>query len=106
MNQTNKVPASVMVSLAVHAGLLVMFLGMMKEAPRQAAQIVEGVDLLIAPAPRPAEGTPKPVISTMDFLKMALPSVPVRRVAPQAVDIDLPQKRKPALADAPKLEES
>lgn len=106
MNQTNKVPASVMVSLAVHAGLLAMFMGMMQEAPRQAAQIVEGVDLLIAPAPRPAEAAPKPVISTMDFLKLALPSAPVRRAAPQAVDIDLPQKRKSALADAPKLEES
>ncbi len=106
MNQTNKVPASVMVSLALHAGLLVMFMGMMKEAPRQAAQIVEGVDLLIAPAPRPAEGTPKPVISTMDFLKMALPSAPPRRAALQAVDLKLPETRKTALADAPKLEDS
>lgn len=105
MPQANRVPASVMVSLAVHAGLLVMFMGMMKEAPRQAAQIVEGVDLLIAPAPRPAAGTPKPVISTMDFLKMALPSAPSRTAAPVALDIKTPD-RKLALADAPKLEES
>lgn len=105
MNQA-RVPASVMISLAVHAGFLVLFMGLVKEGPKQAAQIVEGVDLLIAPArPRPVEGTPKPVISTMDFLKMALPSAP-RRAELAAVDVKLPETRKPLLAEAPKLEES
>ena len=93
-------------SLAFHAGFLILFMGFVKEGPKQAAQIVEGVDLLIAPArPRP-ESTPKPVISAMDFLKMALPAAPARRTALQAVDVKLPDARKPTLAEAPKLEEN
>ena len=95
-----RLPASVSVSLAVHAGFLFLFFGMVKEAPKQASRIVEGVDLLIAPArPKP------PVISTMDFLKMALPAAPPRRAALQAVDIKVPD-RKTVLAQAPKLEDS
>ena len=101
---TQRVPASVLISLAFHAGFLVLFLGMVKEGPKQAAQIVEGVDLLIAPA-RPA-AVAKPVLSTMDFLKMALPSAPPRRAELAAVDLKLPETRKPLLADVPKLEES
>lgn len=103
---TQRVPASVMLSLAVHAGFLVLFLGFVKEGPKQAAQIIDGVDLLIAPAaPRPAP-VAKPALSTMDFLKMALPAAPPRRAELAAVDVTLPEKRKPLLADAPKLEES
>ncbi|MBI4060118.1 MAG: TonB family protein [Elusimicrobia bacterium] len=101
---TQRVPASVLISLAFHAGFLALFLGAVREGPKQAAQIVEGVDLLIAPSrPRP---TVKPALSTMDFLKMALPAAPPRRAALQAVDLKLPETRKPALAEAPKLEES
>ncbi len=101
---STRVPASVMASLAFHAGLLVLFMGMMKEAPRQAALVIEGVDLLIAPARPRAQGVVKPEFSTLDFLKMALPSAP-RAAALQAVEIKMPE-RKLSLADAPKLEES
>ena len=93
-----------MISLSVHAGFLFLFMGFVKEGPRHAAQIVEGVDLLIAPS-RP-QAVAKPVLSTMDFLKMALPAAPARHAALQAVDLKLPEKHKPLLADAPKLEES
>ena len=103
MNQV-RVPASVMISLAVHAGFLVLFVGLVKEGPKQAAQIIEGVDLLIAPTARPAT-VAKPVLSTMDFLKMALPAVPTRRAELAAVDLKI-ERRKPLLAEAPKLEES
>lgn len=102
-----RVPASVMISLAAHAGALVLFMGLVKEGPKQAAQIVEGVDLLIAPArPAPVAAVPKPAITTMDFLKMALPAVPARRAELAAVDVKIPETHKPLLADAPKLEES
>lgn len=101
---TARVPASVMISLAFHAGFLVLFMALVKEGPKQAAQIVEGVDLLIAPSrPRAAA---KPALSTLDFLKMALPSAPPRAAALQAVDLKVPEARKPALAEAPKLEDS
>lgn len=98
-----RVPASVMISLAVHAGFLVFFMGLIKEGPKHAAQIIEGVDLLIAPS-RPVS-VAKPVLSTMDFLKMALPTAPPRRAELAAVDLKI-EKRKPVLADVPKLEES
>lgn len=103
---TQRVPASVMLSLAAHAAFLMLFLGFVKEGPKQAAQIIDGVDLLIAPAaPRPA-AVAKPALSTMDFLKMALPAAPPRRAELAAVDVKVPESRKPLLADAPKLEES
>jgi len=103
-HMTARVPASVLISLVAHAAFLVLFLGMVKEAPKQAAQIVEGVDLLIAPA-RPRVEAAKPVLSTMDFLKMALPSAPARRAAPLAADLKIPESRKPKLADVTKLED-
>ena len=103
---TQRVPASVLLSLGAHAGVLFLFMGFVREGPKHAAQIVEGVDLLIETSrPKPIEGTPKPVLSTMDFLKMALPSAPPRRAALQAVDLKLPESRKPKLADVNKLED-
>lgn len=94
-------PASVTVSLALHAGALALFLGMSKATPEQAAAIVEGVDLLIA-APRPAVAAPKPQMSTMDFLKLALPQ---RAPSAQAMTLKLPESRKPLELAAPKLDE-
>ena len=101
-------PLSVVVSLALHAGFLAAFLTLMKEGPRRAAQVVEGVDLLIQPA-RPREGAPAPkpeALSMTDFLKLALPSAPPRRAEIQALSVDAPSRRKPLALDAPKLEES
>ena len=96
---TQRVPASVLISLAAHAGFLFLFMGFVHEGPKHAAQIVEGVDLLIAPArPRPEEGVAKPNLS-----KMALPSEPPRRAALQAVDVKIPETHKTTLAEAPKL---
>ena len=89
-------------SLGIHGAAIVLFLGLSKEAPKQAARMVEGVDLLIStPKPRPAVQAPPP-LSTMDFLKMALPTV--RTVAPAALAVKVPE-RKISLAEAPKLDE-
>ena len=98
-------PASVTISLAAHAGFLVLFLGIAKEAPKEAARIVEGVQLLNAPARPKMEAMPKPKLSTMDFLKMALPPAPSRRAALAQVNVKIPD-HKAALAAAPKLEDS
>lgn len=102
-----RIPTSVLVSLGLHGGLLVLFGLAMREGPKQAPKIVEGVDLLIsAPKPRaaPGEAAPKPPpLSTMDFLKLALPTRP-RVAAPEQLSVKVPE-RKVALADAPKLEE-
>jgi TonB family protein len=101
-----KLPASVVISLGVHGGALVLFALMMHAAPKQAPQIVEGVQLLTqAPKPRQAAAAaPKPApLSTMDFLKMALPSAP-HTAAPEQLAIKIPE-HKIALADAPKLQD-
>ncbi|MBI3288282.1 MAG: hypothetical protein HYZ74_02050, partial [Elusimicrobia bacterium] len=99
-------PASVTISLAAHAGFLAVFYGAVHVAPKEAARIVEGVDLLVAPArPRAVAAAKPPPITMTDFLKMALPAAPPRRIALQAVDVKVPD-RKIALADVPKLEES
>lgn len=99
-----RLPASVTASLALHGAGLLLFLGMAaKQAPHEAARIVDGVDLLIAPKqPGPGAGTPKPKMSTMDFLKLALPSRPS---GPQAMTLKLPETRRPVELAAPKLEE-
>lgn len=95
-------PASVTVSLALHAGGLALFLGVAKTTPEQAAAVVEGVDLLIS-APRPqVSAAPKPQMSTMDFLKLALPQ---RAPAAQAMTLKLPESRRPLELAAPKLDE-
>lgn len=102
-----RIPTSVLASVGLHGGLLVLFGLAMREGPKQAPKIVEGVDLLIsAPKPRvaPGESAPKPPpLSTMDFLKLALPAAP-RAAAPAQLSVKMPERRI-ALADAPKLEE-
>lgn len=98
---TFRMPGAVSVSLGLHAAGLFFFLGMAKHAPEQAAAVVEGVDLLIA-APKPAApAAPKP-ISTMDFLKLALPT---RAPEIQAMTMKLPEARKPLDIATPKLDE-
>ena len=103
-----RLPASFVVSFAVHAGFLALFLGVAQQAPQEAQKIVEGVDLLIAPKPKdPGDGQPKrkpAPISTMDFLKMALPSKP-RGASLANVELKV-EARKPQLAEAPKLQDS
>lgn len=99
-----RVPTSVVISLGLHGGLLVFFAVMMREAPKQAAKVVDGVDLLVnVPKPKALEGAPKPPpLSTMDFLKLALPT-PTRTAAPAQLSVKV-QEHKVNLAE-PKLEE-
>lgn len=99
---TGRLPASMTLSLGIHGAALVLFLGLSKEAPKQAARMVEGVDLLVnTPKPRPAMQAPAP-LSTMDFLKMALPTV--HTAAPAALAVKVPEHHI-KLAEAPKLDE-
>ena len=100
-----RLPVPVMISLGLHGGALVLFGLMMHAAPKQAAQVVTGVELLTqAPKPRATAGVPKPPpLSTMDFLKLALPTRP-HVAAPEQLAIKMPE-HKIALADAPKLQE-
>ncbi len=103
---TARMPGAVSLSLVLHGALLALFLASMRKAPQAAPQMVEGVDLLIPSAkpsaPSPAAPKPPP-LSTMDFLKMALPSVP-RAAAPENIQVKLPERQLP-LAQAPKLQD-
>jgi TonB family protein len=100
-----KLPASVVISLGVHGGALVLFGLMMHATPKEKAQVVTGVMLLTeSPKPRAAVAASKPPpLSTFDFLKLALPSTP-HVAAPAQLDLKLPE-HKIALAEAPKLED-
>lgn len=100
-----RIPTSVAVSLGLHGGLLVFFGLMMREAPKQAAKVVEGVDLIIQQktAAAPAAAVKPPPLSTFDFLKLALPT-PVRAAAPAQLDVKIPE-HKVNLAE-PKLQDS
>jgi len=99
-----RLPTSVVVSLGLHGGALVLFALMMREAPKQAAKMVEGVELLVnAPKLPPAAAAAKPPpLSTMDFLKLALPT-PTRAASLARIDLKV-EERKVALAE-PKLED-
>lgn len=100
-----RLPASVVVSLGLHLAALAAFGLLMRGAPKQAARMVEGVDLLVqAPRPRTAAVPAAKPLSTMDFLKLALPAAP-RAAAPAQLALKVPE-RKTAPAEAPKLEES
>ncbi len=99
-----KLPASVAISLGLHGGALVLLALLMRAAPKQAPRIVEGVELLTQARKPAVLSAPKPPpLSTMDFLKLALPSTS-RAAAPAQLSIAVP-RRKIALADAPKLED-
>ena len=105
MQSSTRLPIPVVISLGLHGAALVLFGLMLRAAPKQAAKVVEGVELLTqAPKPRPENTAPKaPPLSTMDFLKLALPATP-RAAAPAQVTINIPE-HKIALAEAPKLED-
>jgi hypothetical protein len=82
----------VVISVGLHGGLLVLFAMMARQAPKQAAKVVDGVDLLVAAPKQKLEAPPKvkaPKLSTMDFLKLALPTAP-RHVAPAQLNIKIP----------------
>jgi TonB family protein len=102
-----RLPATVTVSLGLHAAALVAAALLLRSSPREAARIVEGVDVLVSsPRPFPAGAEPSvkpPPLSTMDFLKLALPTVP--RAAP--VDLDASRLAHPKERPAePKLEDA
>ncbi len=100
----NRLPTTVTVSLALHAGALAAAAFLLRATPRQAAQVVEGVDLIVA-SPRAAapQAAPKPPpLSTLDFLKLALPTVP--RAAPAEVEPRL--RRRAAAPIEPKLQDA
>ncbi|NNN06852.1 MAG: TonB family protein [Elusimicrobia bacterium] len=84
----NRLPATVTVSLALHAGALAAAAFLLRAGPRETARVVEGVDLIVSsPRPNPEAAAPAvkpPPLSTFDFLKLALPTIP--RAAP--VDLE------------------
>lgn len=100
-----RLPTSVVFSLGLHGGLVLLFALSMRHGPQAAPKMIEGVDLLIqTPKARPVEGTPKPPpLSTFDFLKLALPTAP-HAAAPAAINMKV-QEHKVNLAE-PKLEDS
>ena len=102
------VPLSLIVSAALHACALFLFITLSRESAKKASQIISNVDLLIpihktslptaAAIPKPA--TPP---TTWNFLKLALPSAPKPQEL-QPLSVKLPE-RQHLMEAAPKLED-
>ncbi|HAM37039.1 MAG TPA: hypothetical protein DEB40_03895 [Elusimicrobia bacterium] len=92
-------------SAALHLGGLFLYLQMSQLAPKSAPRIISDVDLLIQtrkalPVPQAAA---KPKTTTMDFLKMALPSIP--KVEPRRMEVKLPEIKRPLMPQASRLDD-
>ncbi|MBI4051286.1 MAG: energy transducer TonB [Elusimicrobia bacterium] len=80
-------------SVGLHGGLLGFYIYLVAMAPKTSTTVISDVDLLIpikpqAPIPVPA-GRPEPP-STWNFLKMALPQIPVAR----QMEVKIPEARR------------
>lgn len=98
-----RMPVAAVASIVVHALLFLMFLWSAHKASDGTKQIVANVDLIIpvkkmAMLPQPVEQKAKQ--TTLDFLKLALPSMP-RTVAPKTLSVPLPDSRKPMAPEIP-----
>jgi len=100
---SQRLPASVIVSVGFHGGALAAAMFLMRAAPHEAGKVVEGVDLLVqTPKSQAAVAVKPPPLSTLDFLKLALPTVP-RAAAPAELQAALPQHH--AALNEPKLQD-
>lgn len=99
--ETGRLPATVTVSMALHAGLFLAWLQLGVSAKKEAARVIGDVDLMIQVKRAVPLAQTQPKLSTFDFLKMALPTP---KIAPQQLSVKLPDARK-ALDVQPKLEE-
>lgn len=104
-----RLPVSVTSSVALH-GAILAFIANPGAVPKPSVVLIGNVDLLV-PAPRrpaAAAAAPSKPPSTLDFLKMALPSLPkiIAPIRPAALDVKLPEiSRTRPLVPEPKLEE-
>jgi len=106
-DDSRRLPATVTVSLALHAAAFAAAALLFRAGPREAARTVDRVDLIVssprAQAPGAEPAVKAPPLSTLDFLKLALPTAP--RAAP--VDLDASRlDRRPVLPAEPKLEDA
>lgn len=101
MNE-RRMPVAAVASIAVHALFFLLFLYTAKRAAEGPTHVISNVDLIIkvkdAATPPSAEQRVK--ATTMDFLKLALPSIP-KVSAPRMMDVAIPQDRKPLMPEIP-----
>ncbi|MBI3548412.1 MAG: TonB family protein [Elusimicrobia bacterium] len=99
-----RLPLSVSMSLVIHAGALGSWLLLQQVNPKTPLKVISNVDLLIQvhkPAAQPRAAVAPPKLDMMNFLKLALPSVPKSR--PLEVKSTETHVRK--LADVQKIED-
>ncbi|MBI5210115.1 MAG: TonB family protein [Elusimicrobia bacterium] len=100
-----RLPVATVSSVAMHAGLLFLYLQTAPFNKKENLRVISDVDLLIQvrkpvnmPMPRPAAVAAP---TTWNFLKMALPTI--ERAAPRNVEVKLPERRKTPLAEPERL---
>lgn len=74
---SEKMPASIALSLGLHGAALAVFGLLLRDAPKRAMRMVESVDLMIQP-PAPRR------LSALDIVKLALPARKATRAAVRA----------------------
>ena len=103
---STRVPVSVMTSLVMHGVVAAFWLYTMQQAAKNKLTVINDVSFIhvkrALPFPKPVARV-KPQPSTFDFLKLALPAAP--KLAPRALNVPLPETRKPLQVQAPKLKD-
>ncbi|MBI4676001.1 MAG: hypothetical protein HY748_00270 [Elusimicrobia bacterium] len=101
-----RLPVSAISSLALHGGLMLLYLQAVPHAKKAPLRVISDVDLIVQvrraaslPAPGPKAQAPP---TTWNFLKMALPAVE-RAVAPKTVEVKLPERGKPLMAEPERI---
>jgi len=104
-----RLPVSVVASLSLHAGGLLLYLLVHQASQTVDIRTITDVDLIVAAAQPPRALAPRPApapVSMKDFLKMALPSIPKPQAPSVPLELKLPETQRRLMAlDAPKLDD-
>lgn len=97
-----RMPVAAVASIAIHALLFLLFLYTAKKAADGPTHVISDVDLIIKVKEQatPPSAEQRVKATTMDFLKLALPSIP-KVQAPKMMDVAVPQDRKPIMPEIP-----
>lgn len=107
-SQPQRLPGSVVASIALHAAALGLWLYTMQQAAKHHVTIVNNVEFIKVnkqlPTPSRNLAKQQQANTTFDFLKMALPSIP-KVAAPKLAPVELPKTVRQMQVQTPKLQD-
>lgn len=102
-----RLPASVVTSVALHAGCFAAYLYLVQATKKEELRVISNVGLIMVKNPvalPPSMPKAKTPPSAWNFLKMALPSIP-HVAAPQNMEVKLPEIKKALMPEPEKLKD-